>query len=139
MKWWPLSRRNSMEQPTPGVGAEHPFDERFTEEDDALVDKVAKKVVDMRLTVPAIFILESSKPLAFLGGQLLVFLEPFIQTLFNFKQYQRFAFLMENRENWERLLRRIEDREEAVKLHEKEEKRKKKENRKKDKQQDEVA
>ena len=93
----------------------------------------------MRLTVPAIFLLESSKPLAFLGGQLLVFLEPFIQTLFNFKQYQRFAFLMENRDNWERLLRKIEDLEEEVKMREKEEKRAKKESKKKDKQQDEVA
>jgi hypothetical protein len=128
-----------MEQPAPGVGAEHPFDERFTEEDDGLIEKVAEKVVSRGLAVPAIFILESSKPLAFLGGQLLVFLEPFIQTLFNFKQYQRFAFLMENRENWERLLRKIEDMEEEVKLREKEEKRIKRENKKKDKQQDEVA
>ena len=129
-----MSRRNSMEQPTPGVQPEHPFDERFTEEDNELVEEVAKKIVNMRLTVPAIFLLESSKPLAFLGGQLLIFLEPFIQTLFNFKRYQRFAFLMENRENWERLLRRIEDMEEEVKLREKEEKKSKKENKKKDRQ-----
>ena len=128
-----------MEQPTPGVQAEHPFDDRFTEEDEEMIAKVANKLVNMRLTVPAIFLLESSKPLAFLGGQLLVFLEPFIQTLFNFKQYQRFAFLMENRENWERLLRKIEDLEEDVKLREKEEKQAGKKNKKKDKQQDEVA
>ena len=61
------------------------------------------------MTVPAIFFLESSKPLAFLGGQLLIFLEPFVQTLFNFRQYQRFALLMEDRENWEKLIRKIED------------------------------
>ncbi|MGD9140653.1 MAG: hypothetical protein PVJ42_03850 [bacterium] len=115
-----------MEEPAPGAEAEHPFDDRFTEEDDELVEKVARKMVNMRLTVPAIFLLESSKPLAFLGGQLLVFLEPFIQTLFNFKQYQRFAFLMENRDNWERLLRKIEDLEEEAKQREKEEKREKK-------------
>ena len=117
-----MSRRNSMEQPTPGVQAEHPFDDRFTEKDEELVEKVAKKIVNMRMTVPAVFLLESSKPLAFLGGQLLVFLEPFIQTLFNFKQYQRFAFLMENRDNWERLLRKIEDLEEETKRREKQEK-----------------
>jgi hypothetical protein len=40
---------------------------------------------------------------------LLIFLEPFVQTLFNFEQYQRFAILMEDRDNWERLVRRIED------------------------------
>jgi hypothetical protein len=115
-----------MEHPTPGIQAEHPFDERFTEEDEELIGKVANKVVSMRLTVPAIFLLESSKPLAFLGGQLLVFLEPFIQTLFNFKQYQRFAFLMENRDNWERLLRKMEDLEDEAKRREKEEKARKK-------------
>jgi len=115
-----------MEHPTPGIQPEHPFDERFTEEDDEVVRKVAEKLVNMRLTVPAIFLLESSKPLAFLGGQLLVFLEPFIQTLFNFKQYQRFAFLMEDRDNWERLLRKIEDLEEESKQREREDKDKKK-------------
>ena len=40
---------------------------------------------------------------------MLIFLEPFIQTLFNFRQYQRFALLMEDRDNWERLIRKIED------------------------------
>jgi hypothetical protein len=85
------------------------FDENFTTEDEKLVSKVAERIVRMRMTVPAIFFLESSKPLAFLGGQLLIFLEPFIQTLFNFRQYQRFAFLMEDRDNWEKLIRKVED------------------------------
>lgn len=84
-------------------------EEDFTAEDQALIDKVAEKLVRKHLTVPAIFFLESSKPLAFLGGQLLIFLEPFVQTLFNFEQYQRFALLMEDRDNWERLVRKIED------------------------------
>jgi hypothetical protein len=70
---------------------------------------VAEKLVKKHLTVPAIFFLESSKPLAFLGGQLLIFLEPFVQTLFNFEQYQRFAILMEDRDSWEKLVRKIED------------------------------
>jgi hypothetical protein len=122
-----------MEQPAPGIQAEHPFDDRFTEEDAGLIEKVARKIVNMRLTVPAIFLLESSKPLAFLGGQLLVFLEPFIQTIFNFKQYQRFAFLMENRDNWERLLVKIEDLEEETKRREKQEKLDRKDRKNKDK------
>jgi hypothetical protein len=80
----------------------------------------------MRMTVPAIFVLESSKPLAFLGGQLLIFLEPFVQTVFNFAQYQRFALLMEDRSNWERLLRKLEDLEAEYTEKEKQEKREKK-------------
>jgi hypothetical protein len=88
--------------------------------------RVAERIVRMRMSVPAIFLLESSKPLAFLGGQLLIFLEPFVQTLFNFAQYQRFALLMEDRDNWERMVRKIEDLEAEYTEKEKQEKREKK-------------
>ena len=106
--WWNLFRRTSVETP-PLLDSDSKFNKDFTPEDETLVAKVAEKIVRRRMTVPAIFFLESSKPLAFLGGQLLIFLEPFIQTLFNFRQYQRFAFLMEDRSNWERLIRKVED------------------------------
>lgn len=106
--WWSLFRRTSVETP-PLIDSDSKFDKNFTPEDETLVSKVAEKIVRRRMTVPAIFFLESSKPLAFLGGQLLIFLEPFIQTLFNFRQYQRFAFLMEDRSNWEKLIRKVED------------------------------
>jgi hypothetical protein len=79
------------------------------------------------MSVPAIFFLESSKPLAFVGGQLLIFLEPFVQTLFNFAQYQRFALLMEDRDNWEALIRKIEDLEADHAAREKQEKKARKE------------
>ena len=129
MRWWPLFRRDSAETPGagPDSGAGRPAgargDAEFGPEDEALITKVAQRVARMRLTVPAIFMLESSKPLAFLGGQLLIFLEPFVQTLFNFAQYQRFALLMEDRENWERLLRKLEDCEAEYTEREKQEKR----------------
>jgi hypothetical protein len=107
--WWPSFRKSSGETSPPIADSESAFSSDFTDEDQALVNKVAERIVRMRMTVPAIFFLESSKPLAFLGGQLLIFLEPFVQTLFNFRQYQRFAFLMEDRDNWERLIKRVED------------------------------
>ncbi len=109
MKWWPLFRRESAGTPSAIPALEASAEEASDDEDQALIDAVAEKVVSKHLSVPAIFFLESSKPLAFLGGQLLIFLEPFVQTLFNFKQYQRFALLMEDRDSWERLVRRIED------------------------------
>jgi hypothetical protein len=82
------------------------------------------------MTVPAIFFLESSKPLAFLGSQLLIFFEPFIQTLFNIRQYQRFAILMEHHENWERLIRKMEDLEAEYTEKEKKEKEERKKKKK---------
>jgi len=109
MKWWPLFRRDSAGTPSAVPEPDASAQDDFGPEDQALIDKVAGKIVRMHMTVPAVFFLESSKPLAFLGGQLLIFLEPFIQTLFNFRQYQRFALLMEDRDNWERLIRKIED------------------------------
>ena len=109
MKWWPLFRRGSEEAPGTSLDRDPSLEDGSGADDDALLGKLADKIVRMRMTVPAIFFLESSKPLAFLGGQLLIFLEPFVQTLFNFRQYQRFALLMEDRENWEKLIRKIED------------------------------
>jgi hypothetical protein len=109
MKWWPLFRRESSGTPNVIPELDASAEEGSVDEDQALIDAVAEKVVKKHLSVPAIFFLESSKPLAFLGGQLLIFLEPFVQTLFNFKQYQRFAILMEDRDSWEKLIHRIED------------------------------
>ncbi len=123
--WWNLFRRTSGETP-PTIETQETKSENFTDEDAELIRKVAERIVRMRMTVPAIFFLESSKPLAFLGGQLLIFLEPFVQTLFNFRQYQRFAFLMEDRANWERLIRKVEDLEAEYTEREKQEKLRKK-------------
>ncbi|MFH1312036.1 MAG: hypothetical protein ABIJ00_02310 [Candidatus Eisenbacteria bacterium] len=86
---------------------------------------MAERIVRMRMAVPAIFFLESSKPLAFLGGQLLIFLEPFVQTLFNIRQYQQFALMMEDRDNWEKMIKKVEDLEAEYSEREKESKKKK--------------
>ncbi len=131
MRWWPLFRRESAGTPSAVPEEEVSSEEGPVDEDQELINKVAGKIVRMRMTIPAIFFLESSKPLAFLGSQLLIFFEPFIQTLFNIRQYQRFAILMEHHENWERLIRRMEDLEaeytEKEKKAKEEKKKKKKE------------
>jgi hypothetical protein len=120
--WWSLFRRTSGDRPPLA-----PAEERTGggSEDEELIYKVADRIVRMRMTVPAIFFLESSKPLAFLGGQLLIFLEPFVQTLFNIRQYQRFALLMENRDNWEKMIRKVEDLEAEYSERERESKKQK--------------
>jgi hypothetical protein len=131
MRWWPLFRKESAGTPSAVPEEEVSPEEGPVDEDQELINKVAGKIVRMRMTVPAIFFLESSKPLAFLGSQLLIFFEPFIQTLFNIRQYQRFALLMEHHENWERLIRKMEDLEaeytEKEKKEKEEQKKKKKE------------
>lgn len=92
------------------------------EADEKLLDAVAERVVRMGLAVPAIFLLESTKPLSFVGSQALVFLEPFVKSLFNLASYDRFVALLEDRKNIDRLLRKIEDRDEEARAEQKRQK-----------------
>jgi hypothetical protein len=77
-------------------------------EEEELVDRLARLVVRRQLAVPAILLLDSSKPLAFLGGQALHFLEPMLASLVERPEYRAAAGLLEDRDKLEALLRRIE-------------------------------
>jgi hypothetical protein len=92
------------------------------EEDRKLIDAAASRLVRMGLAVPAIFFLESTKPLSYVGSQALVFLEPFVKSVLTVASYDRFVALLEDRSNVEALLRRIEDLDEEAREQEKEEK-----------------
>ncbi len=78
------------------------------EEEQAILKKVATKVVERRMAVPAIVFLESVKPLNFIGSQVLIFFEPIIQTVFNFKDYDNFRSALEKRESIEMMILEIE-------------------------------
>jgi len=84
---------------------------QITEEDKKLMEKMAGLVVSRRLTAMAVFFLESSKPLSFIGSQFLVFMQPFIQSFFNFQEYDRITALMEDKNNVELLIQYIETQE----------------------------
>lgn len=73
-----------------------------------LLGKVARRIVDMRLTPVAIVTLESVKPLSFIGSQLMVFFQPVFSAVFPFKQYDEFAALLEERSNIEEFIQLIE-------------------------------
>jgi hypothetical protein len=77
----------------------------------ALIEKLAKEIVERRLAVPAIMFLETVKPLSFLGSQALIFIEPIVQSIFSFRSYRELTLMMENRENVELLMQEIEQRE----------------------------
>ncbi len=81
----------------------------LTEAEERVLTKLATKVIEWKMTVPAILFIESVKPLNFIGSQALIFFEPFVQTLFNIKDYDTFREMMERRENVERLLLKIEE------------------------------
>jgi hypothetical protein len=82
--------------------------EPIPEDEDRILTKVAQRVVRWKMSVPAIVFLESVKPLNYIGSQTLVFFEPIVQSVFNFKDYDTFQRAMERRENVERLMQKIE-------------------------------
>ncbi len=77
-----------------------------------LINKIAQRVIDLRLTTLAIVFLESSKPLTFLGNQLMIFLEPFYRAFFTYQEYEEIAAMLEDRNNIELLICEIERLEE---------------------------
>tara|TARA_Y100000590_G_scaffold308647_1_gene348475 strand:- start:51 stop:314 length:264 start_codon:yes stop_codon:yes gene_type:complete len=70
--------------------------------------KFAKFVVDRSLSVPTIFILESIKYMSFIASQALVFSGPIFTTFINEKKYYNFTELLEDRNNVEFVIKRIE-------------------------------
>ena len=71
-----------------GSGTEIPEGgDTLTEDEHAVLAKLAKKTVEKGMTVPAILFLESIKPLNFITAQTLVFFEPIVQSVFNFRDY----------------------------------------------------
>ena len=115
---------------SPGRGA--PIPPR-TPEDEALLDKLAELTVRHRMTVPAIFFLESVKPLSFVGSQALHFFEPMVNAFFQVRDYERFAVMMERRENLEALLVKIEARDDTARHEEKAERERERASRKRGK------
>ena len=78
------------------------------EDERALVERLATAVVDRRLETPTILLLESTKPLAFLGSQTLHFFEPMVSTFVDRPEYSVATRLLEDRDKVEVLLNRIE-------------------------------
>ena len=94
--------------------------------DDELIEAVAGAVVRRGLAVPAVFFLESTKPLSFVGSQALIFLQPFVEAFLSVRNYQRFAALMESRDRVEQLIQRVEALDEQQRAAEKDARRRKK-------------
>ena len=83
-------------------------------EDEALLDRLAARAVELRMEVPAILAIEGARPLSLVAGQTMVFFEPLVQSLFRLPDYRRYSALMERREALDHLLLRIEAHAEAA-------------------------
>ena len=77
-------------------------------DDLALLDRLAARVVELRMEVPAILTLESVRPMSVVASQAMIFFEPIVQALFRFSDYRRFSLLIERREVVQTLIERVE-------------------------------
>jgi len=100
-----------------------PEKDELTPEEIDLMQRIAAKIVDRGMTVPAILFFESVKPLNYIGSQALVFLEPFMSAILkSVKDYDTFRKMMEKRDNVERLLQKIEELDAVAQVKEREQK-----------------
>ncbi len=77
-----------------------------------LIEAMARFVVNRGLSAPAVLFLELHRPLAFIGSQAGIVFSPFLVALFGFQRVDEYTQLMSERENWDRLIERIEELEE---------------------------
>lgn len=74
-----------------------------------LIDTLAQQIVKRGLASPAILFLELHKPFAFLGAQAGIVFSPFLAPILSFERLDIYTQLMSERENWDRLIERIEE------------------------------
>ena len=77
-------------------------------EDKDFLTKLAKEVKSRRLTTPAIFFLEMTRPLNFVGSQAMVFFGPIISAFVKTDGYYKAAEIFENHHSVEFLIQEIE-------------------------------
>jgi hypothetical protein len=82
----------------------------FTQEEIALLEKVAAGIVRRGMADPAVLFLESLAPLNFLGGQVLHGLAPFLELVCDPAELDRLASVLERRESIERLSMLIQEK-----------------------------
>ena len=73
-----------------------------------ILSKFASRIVDKGMTVPALFFLESTKYVSFIGSQMMVFFGPVMTSFINSEKYYNFSELLEDRNNIDYLLNEIE-------------------------------
>jgi hypothetical protein len=75
---------------------------------EASVDKVTDFLVRFGMTTPALFTLETMRPLSYVGSQFMHILTPAISTFLTSEAWKEMADLLEDRRGMDYVLKRIE-------------------------------
>ena len=106
------------------------FAEQLTERQRELLDKLADRVVRLRMTVPAVMFLESVRPMNYVGSQVMVFFAPIVRGFFGLPEWDEVRLILERRESISYFCDLIEKKEGDVLLEEKRQKAERKAQRK---------
>jgi len=74
----------------------------------SLSERIAQQLVCRRLSVPAIALLDAHKPLSFVGAQLLLVLQPFLDILVPRRWIDEGIALLTDPKQWDALLQQLE-------------------------------
>ena len=74
-----------------------------------IVDKVCREVVKRRLTLPAQILLETFRPLNYIGSQVMHFFQPIISAVLTGDGYTEFSNFLEQRGSVDYLCNRINE------------------------------
>ena len=88
---------------------ETPSEFQPSDEQRQVADRICRELVRRRLATPALMFLEMSRPLNFLGSQLLHFLSPMLSGLTQSHGHRHLAAFLEHRGSVDYLCRRIEE------------------------------
>ena len=79
------------------------------EKTEETINRICREVVRRQMVVPALMLLEMSRPLNYLGSQALHFFQPFASVLVDSSAWGRFAAFLEQRGSVEFMIQRLED------------------------------
>lgn len=81
----------------------------LTEDDRALLRRLAELVVRRRLSSPALMLLEIGRPVNYVASQFLQFLNPFATMVLKGKDYERFVHILEHRQGIQAMVDMIDE------------------------------
>lgn len=87
------------------------FKDTLSQQNQELLTKLADKIINLRMTTPAILFLESVRPMNYIGSQVMVFFAPMVRIFFDMPEWNQLSGILEQRESIAYFLDLIEQRE----------------------------
>ncbi len=86
--------------------------ESITPSQEAILDRIAKEVVDRQMSVPVLIFLETVRPLNWMSSQVLLFFEPITAWFFGLKELIDLRRALDKRESIPMLMDKIQNSQE---------------------------